>query len=143
MSDPIRVAPGVTVPAAAIEARAVRSSGPGGQNVNKVASKVLLRVDLSRLEGLAPDASARLRSLVSSRLDAEGRLLVTSQRFRDQPRNLEDARQKVRALVARALARPKDRRASRPTAASRRRRLEGKRRSSEKKRLRHAVREDV
>jgi len=143
VSDPIRVAPGVTVPAAAIEARAVRSSGPGGQNVNKVASKVLLRVDLSRLEGLAADAHARLRALVSSRLDAEGRLLVTSQRFRDQPRNLEDARQKVRALVARALARPKDRRASRPTAASRRRRLEGKRRSSEKKRLRHAVREDV
>jgi ribosome-associated protein len=131
------------VPAAAVEARAVRSSGPGGQNVNKVASKVLLRVDLSKVEGLAPDARARLHALASSRLDAEGRLLVTSQRFRDQPRNLEDAREKVRALVARALARPKDRRASRPTAASRRRRLEGKRRSSEKKRLRHAVREDL
>lgn len=143
MSDPIRVAPGVTVPAAAIEARAVRSSGPGGQNVNKVASKIVLRVDLSKVEGLSLDARERLHALVSSRLDALGRLLVTSQRFRDQPKNLEDARQKVRALVARALARPKKRRASRPSAASRRRRLEGKRRSSEKKRLRHAVREEL
>lgn len=139
----IHVAPCVTIPATAIEMRAVRSSGPGGQNVNKVASKVLLRVDLARIEGLAPDARERLHALVSSRLDADGRLLVTSQRFRDQPKNLEDAREKVRGLVARALARPKDRRASRPSAASRQRRLEGKRRSSQKKRLRHAVREDL
>ena len=142
MSDAILVAPGVTIPAAALEMRGIRSSGPGGQNVNKVASKVLLRVDLARIEGLAPDARKRLHALVASRLDAEGRLLVTSQRFRDQPKNLEDARDKVRALVARALARPKHRRASRPTQASRKRRLEGKRRSSEKKRLRHVVRED-
>lgn len=142
MSEAISVAPGVSVPAAAIEMRAVRSSGPGGQNVNKVASKILLRVDLERIVGLPPDARERLQALAASRLDAEGRLLVSSQRFRDQPRNLEDARHKLRALVARALQRPKQRRATRATAAAREGRLERKRRDAKKKRLRRGARDD-
>lgn len=141
--DALEVAPGVTVPAAAIETRAVRSSGPGGQNVNKVASKIQLRVDLGRIEGLPPDALDRLRALAAQRLDAEGRLLVSSQRFRDQPRNLEDARDKVRALVAHALAQPRVRRASRASAASREARLERKRRDAAKKRLRRVVGDDL
>lgn len=143
MSDALHVAPGVTIPAAAIEARAVRSSGPGGQNVNKVASKILLRVDLARIEGLPPDARERLQALAGSRTDAQGRLLVRSQRFRDQPRNLEDARDKVRALVAKALTRPRQRRKTRATAASREGRLERKRRDAHKKRLRRAARDDL
>lgn len=143
MSDAIRVAPGVTIPAAAIEARAVRSSGPGGQNVNKVASKILLRVEIARIQGLAPEARDRLRALAGKRLDAEGRLLVTSQRFRDQPRNLEDARDKARALIARALARPKPRHASRATASSREARLARKRHEAEKKRGRRTVGDDL
>ena len=105
MAEPIRVARGVHVPAAAIEWRAVRSSGPGGQNVNKVASKVELRVDLSAVSGLDDAARARLQALAAARLDATGRLLVTSQRTRDQLRNLEDARAKVQKLVERALKR--------------------------------------
>ena len=83
-------------------------AGPGGQNVNKVASKVELRVDLDRIEGLPADARARLAALAAPRLDATGRLLLTSQRMRDQGRNLEDAREKLRALVRRALRRPED-----------------------------------
>jgi ribosome-associated protein len=90
--------------------RAARASGPGGQNVNKVASKVELRVALDRVVGLDPSARTRLLALAAGRLDADGRLLVTSQRFRDQPRNLEDAVEKVRALIARALRPPKPRR---------------------------------
>jgi ribosome-associated protein len=142
MPEPIQLGAGVLVPGSAIEMRAVRSSGPGGQNVNKVASKVELRVDLEAIQGLAPDTRERLRALAALRLDAAGRLLVTSQRFRDQPRNLEDARDKVRALVARALIPPRPRRATRATAGSRERRLARKRRDAEKKRARRSGTEE-
>jgi ribosome-associated protein len=127
----IVVRAGVFVPADAITTRAVRSSGPGGQNVNKVASKVELRVDIDRIAGL--DAEARDRLRAASSTDAEGRLIVTSQRTRDQHLNLEDAREKVRALVHRALERPRPRRRTRPTRGSVERRLEDKRRRSRTK----------
>src|SRR5688572_32692055 len=100
----------VRVPASALTMRAVRASGPGGQNVNKVASKIDLRVDLDTIEGLSDAAGARLRALARHRLDAEGRLQVTSQATRDQSRKLDDARDKVRALVLAALHEPKRRR---------------------------------
>ena len=134
------VTAGVGVPAAALSVRAARSSGPGGQNVNKVASKVELRVDLARVEGLADDARQRLTALARGRLDAEGRLLVTSQRTRDQRRNLDDAREKVRALVARALVPPRPRRPTRVPAAAAARRLDRKRQMAQRKRARAAVR---
>jgi len=126
--DAIVVTETIRVPAAALTMRAVRASGPGGQNVNKVASKVDLRVDLDAIEGLADAARERLRALARHRLDAEGRLWITSQATRDQSRNLEDARDKVRALVTAALPEPKRRRPSRPSAAARERRLESKKR---------------
>ena len=114
----------------------VRSSGPGGQNVNKVASKVELRVEPSAITGLTEAARARFRGLVGRRLDAEGWVLVTSQRTRDQHRNLEDAREKVRDLIAAALVEPRKRRKTRPSAASRERRLTEKKRRSAHKRHR-------
>ncbi len=141
MADPIEVAPGVRVPAPAIEVRAVRSSGPGGQNVNKVASKIEMHVDLVDVVGLTAQARERLALLPGARFDAEGRLLVTSQRFRDQPANLADARDKVRELLSRALARPKSRRRTRATKASRERRLQAKRRSADTKKARGRVRD--
>ncbi|HEX3344439.1 MAG TPA: alternative ribosome rescue aminoacyl-tRNA hydrolase ArfB [Polyangiaceae bacterium] len=133
MPEPIVVRPGVVVPADALSFHAVRSGGPGGQNVNKVASKVELRVDLALVQGLDGGARARLRAACATQLDAEGRLLVTSQRTRDQRLNLEDARDKVRALVARALVRPRPRRATRPTRGSVQRRLSDKKHRSQTK----------
>jgi ribosome-associated protein len=136
MAEPIFVPGGVTVPGSALSFRAVRASGPGGQNVNKVASKVELRADLSLVEGLPPGARTRLATLPGFRLDAEGRLLVTSQRTRDQSRNLEDARDKVRRLLVRALQPPRARRATAPSAAAREQRLREKKSRAARKRAR-------
>lgn len=140
MAEPIVVAPGVLVPDEALSWRAVRASGPGGQNVNKVASKVELRVDPAAIRGLDTSARSRLQALIARRLDADGRWLVTSQRTRDQFRNLLDAREKVRALVERALTPPLPRRRTRPTITAQRRRVAEKQRRSEVKRVRSRVR---
>jgi ribosome-associated protein len=136
VAEPIRISRGVRVPGGAISWRAVRSSGPGGQNVNKVASKVELRVRLEEVEGLDAASRARLGALAATRVDSRGRLLVTSQRTRDQARNLEDARDKVRRLVARALVAPKRRRATRPSAGAVEQRLREKRLRGARKRER-------
>jgi ribosome-associated protein len=121
------------VPEEALDFHAVRSGGPGGQNVNKVASKVELRVSLDRILGLDPEARARLLALCAGRLDAEGRLVVTSQLTRDQRKNLQDARDKVRAIVERALVRPRKRRPTRPSRGAVERRLSDKKHRSSKK----------
>jgi ribosome-associated protein len=126
MPEPIDVAAGVFVPASAVRMSVARSSGPGGQNVNKVASKVELRVDPAAVVGLDDAGRARLDAAVRRRLDAAGWILVTSQRTRDQHRNLEDAREKIRALIAQALVAPKKRRKTRPSGAARERRLQDK-----------------
>ena len=130
MSDPIEVTSAVRVLPAAIEVHAVRSSGPGGQNVNKVSSKILLLVDLSGIQGLDVVARRRLVSLAGRRLASDGRLQVTAGESRDRFRNLEAAREKVRQLVARALVVPKKRRPTAPSASARQRRLSTKRRDA-------------
>jgi ribosome-associated protein len=142
MSEEIVVSDRVRVPARALSVRAVRASGPGGQNVNKVATKIDLRVDLEAIEGLPGDARARLRRLAGHRLDADGRLVVVSQAARTQARNLEEARAKVRALVEAALRRPRRRVPTSPRAATEEQRLAAKKRRGAVKRWRARPGED-
>jgi ribosome-associated protein len=130
--EEIRVNERVVVPEAAVETKAVRSSGPGGQNVNKLATKIQMRVDLGLVVGLFPDELARVREFLKSRLDADGRLFVMSQETRDQARNREDCAAKVVQLLRAALVRPRVRRPTRPTRASKERRIEAKRRQRDR-----------
>jgi ribosome-associated protein len=136
-------APAVRVPAWALRWRAVRSSGPGGQNVNKVASKVELRVALACIHGLTPKTGARLRRLAGARLTGADELVVTSALTRDQGRNLGDAVAKLQRLLEQAQALPRPRRATTPTAGGVRRRLDAKKRTGERKRERRAAGDDA
>jgi ribosome-associated protein len=142
MADPISAPPAVFVPPSAIEVHAVRASGPGGQNVNKVASKILLEVDLAHVEGLDELARRRLATLAGRRLGADGVLRLTAQRSRDQYRNLSEARDKARELLEAAQVAPKSRRATRPSRRAKEKRLASKKRSGAVKAARRLVRDD-
>jgi ribosome-associated protein len=136
MADPIQVTAVVRIPGEAIRFKAVRAGGAGGQNVNKVSSKVELRIDLAAIEGLPADALVRLRTAQRNRLDAEGLWMIVSDRTRDQLKNLEDARDKASEAIRAALVRPIPRRATKPTKGSKERRLDSKKRTSQTKQQR-------
>jgi len=129
----------ITVPARDLSWTASRASGPGGQNVNKVATKVTIRFDLSGTEALTRAQKARLRKLAGKRIDAKGALMINAQAERSQRQNLERARDGLRKLIRRALVPPKRRVATKPTRASKRRRLDDKRWRGEQKRARGRV----
>jgi ribosome-associated protein len=118
--------PAPSIPDDLLEFRAVRASGPGGQNVNKVSNAVELRFDSARWDALSPSARLRLRRIAGRRMTAAGVIVIDAQRLRSLEQNRADALERLQAMIEEALVEPKPRRKTRPTLASKRRRLEGK-----------------
>ena len=137
---PLVVNERVTIPSTDLSWTASRSSGPGGQNVNKLSTKVTLRFDLARTASLTQTQKRRLKKLAGRRLATDGSIVVSAQVERSQAQNLERARGTLRKLVRKALVAPKRRVATKPSRSQRRRRLEEKRRVSDKKQGRRPVR---
>jgi len=136
----IRVTRSIAIDDSEITFEFIRSSGPGGQNVNKVATAVRLRFDVRRSVSLPADVRERLIRLAGKRVGEDGALTILARRHRTQEANRRDAVERLVALAARAAERPRSRRATRPTSASRERRLDAKRLRGRKKATRHAVR---
>jgi ribosome-associated protein len=136
------VRPGLEIPDADLEVAFIRSAGPGGQNVNKVASAVQLRFALDRNATLRDEVKARLRRLAGHRLTDAGELLIVARSSRSQEQNRREAEERLLDLVRRALIAPKKRHATKPTRASKERRLDAKAHSRKNKRLRGKVRFD-
>ena len=132
----IPITPTLTIDEAELEFSFVRSSGTGGQNVNKVATAVQLRFDVARSPSLPDDVRARLIARAGRKLTREGVLVLTARRFRTQERNRTDAVERLVEMIRAAATPPRRRRKTKPTRASRRRRVEQKRRRSSTKRLR-------
>jgi ribosome-associated protein len=133
----LEIAPGLWIPETLLTFTFSRSSGPGGQNVNKLSTKAELRVALAALP-IPADAKHRLAMLAGSRLTADGDLLIIADEHRSQSRNKSEALARLREFVIRALVRPKKRRPTRPTKGSVERRIEAKKREGARKRARRA-----
>ncbi len=137
---PIAVSASLDIPDELVEMRAVRASGPGGQNVNKVSNALELRFDVAAWDALPAAARPRLRRIAGRRMTAEGLIVIDAQRFRSLEQNRADAVARLVSMIRESLVEPKPRRATKPTRASKERRLSGKARDARTKKLRSRVR---
>ena len=135
----IHITPTIAIDESEIQLEFLRASKPGGQKVNKVATAVQLRFDVGNSPSLPDDVRERLVRLAGRRITQDGVLIIRAERFRAQDRNREDAIKRLIELIRKAAEKPKPRRRTRPTLASKRRRLESKWRQSETKHLRQPV----
>jgi ribosome-associated protein len=132
----VRITQNIAIDESELDEKFIRASGPGGQNVNKLASAVQLRFDVRRSPSLSGEVRARLERLAGRRLTTDGVLVITAQRHRTQERNRQDARERLIELIRQAAVAPVKRRPTKPTKASRERRIEGKKRRGAIKGLR-------
>ncbi|MFN2196318.1 MAG: alternative ribosome rescue aminoacyl-tRNA hydrolase ArfB [Anaerolineales bacterium] len=138
----IEVTPTLAIPESELQFDFIRSSGPGGQNVNKVATGVQLRFNVSAAATLPDDVKQRLHRLAGKRINAEGELIIEARRYRSQEKNRSDAVQRLVALLQSAAEKPKKRKKTKPTAAAREKRLSDKKKRGELKRERRTRPED-
>jgi ribosome-associated protein len=138
----LEIPPDIVIPDSDLSFAFVRASGPGGQNVNKVSSAVQLRFDMAGSMALSPSVKSRLRALAGRRYTDEGAILIIARNQRSQDHNRREALERLTDLVTRALVVPKTRRATKPTKASRERRLDGKSRQQQAKKRRTRVKWD-
>ena len=135
----LEVSPTLTIDDSELEERFVRASGPGGQNVNKVATAVELRFDAANSLKISDDVRERLRAIAGTRMTSEGVLVIDARRHRTQAQNREDARQRLADLLRQALVKPKRRRKTKPSKASVEKRVQSKKRRGDTKRRRGRV----
>ncbi len=134
----MEITPGVQIPDDELHITFVQASGPGGQNVNKVATAAQLRFDMRASSALREEVKERLRRLAGRRMTGEGVLVIEAKRYRSQEKNRADALERLRNLVLKALESPKERRPTKPTRSANRRRIESKKHRGEIKKSRTA-----
>jgi ribosome-associated protein len=142
MSDDLPIQRTRVVPGSALEVKTARASGPGGQHVNRTESKVQLTLDPALVPWIDPGTRLRMIALAGRNVDSDGRIHVVSQEHREQPRNLETAREKLAELIKKALLRPKARVATKPSKRQKAKRVDEKKLRSKTKAARGRVRDD-